>query len=389
MTSSVMSIWAGVTTSFIGSATYSLSVPNASEWRRTRTVPTSPRSSSTRSIWLTTSARLSGSAAFTLKNTASWPSALISLTIRSTLPSVALRSRWTPKMFSPARASARLVASPNPDDAPSASAQPLSWINASPSRGRPYSSIVESLGAMPKTAGIILVGNEILSGKIADSNAAYLCRELRALGVDVRRIAVIPDEIEVLAREVAAFSRDHDVVFTSGGVGPTHDDVTIEGVARAMDVKVVRHPLLVGILERHFRDRLNESHLKMAETREGAELVGGETVRFPTVLIRNVYILPGVPEVFRQKFEAIRERFRDQPIHLKNVFVAIGEGTLADYLNRLLVDFPLLLLGSYPEFSNPEYKVKVTLESRDRGYLEGALAEFLRRLPNDALVKVT
>ena len=242
---------------------------------------------------------------------------------------------------------------------------------------------------MPKTAGIVLVGNEILSGKIADANAAYLCRELRALGVDVRRISVIPDEVPLIAQEVAAFSRAHDVVFTSGGVGPTHDDVTIEGVAAAMGVTVARHPLLVGILERHFRDRLNDSHLKMAEIPEGAELVGGETVRFPTVLIRNVYILPGVPEIFRQKFEAIRERFRDQPIHLSNVFVAIGEGLLADYLNRLLVDFPQLLLGSYPELSNPEYKVKVTLESRDRGYLEGALAEFLRRLPADALVRVT
>lgn len=242
---------------------------------------------------------------------------------------------------------------------------------------------------MPKTAGIILIGNEILSGKIQDANAVYLCRELRALGVDVRRISVIPDEVQLIAEEVVVFSREFDVVFTSGGVGPTHDDVTIEGVARAMGVKLVRHPLLVGLLERHFGEQLKDSHLRMAETPEGAELVGGETVRFPTILMRNVYILPGVPEIFRRKFEAIREWFRDDPIHLRNVFVAIGEGTLADYLNRLLVDFPELLLGSYPEFSNPEYKVKVTLESRDRLYVEGALAEFLRRLPADALVKVT
>ena len=242
---------------------------------------------------------------------------------------------------------------------------------------------------MPKTAGIILVGNEILSGKIADANAAYLCRELRALGVDVRRIAVIPDEVELIAREVAEQSHDYDVVFTSGGVGPTHDDVTIEGVARAMGVKVVRHPALVGVLEGYYRDRLNEAHLKMAEMPEGAELLGGEPFRFPTILMRNVYILPGVPEIFRQKFEALRERFRDRPFHLKNVYVRIGEGTLADHLNRLLADFPSLLLGSYPEFSNPEYKVKVTLESRDAGYLESALAEFLRRLPEDALVRVT
>src|ERR671918_1367521 len=242
---------------------------------------------------------------------------------------------------------------------------------------------------MPKTAGIILIGNEILSGKIQDANAVYLCRELRALGVDVRRISVIPDEVQLIAEEVAGFSREFDVVFTSGGVGPTHDDVTIEGVARAMTVAGVRHPSLVALLERYYRGKVTDAALRMAEIPEGAELVGGETVRFPTVLIRNVYVLPGVPEIFRAKFEALRERFRDAPIHLKNVYVSIGEGTLADYLNRLLAEFPLLQLGSYPELSNPEYKVKVTLESRDRGYVEQALADFLARLPADVVVKVT
>jgi molybdenum cofactor synthesis domain-containing protein len=242
---------------------------------------------------------------------------------------------------------------------------------------------------MPKTAGIILIGNEILSGKIRDENAAYLCRELRALGVDVRRIAVIPDEVALIADEVAAFSKAFDLVFTSGGVGPTHDDVTIEGVARAMAVPVVRHPELVALLERYYRGKVTEAALRMAEIPEGAELVTGGTLRFPTILMRNVYVLPGVPEIFRQKFDALRERFRDQPIHLKNVFVRIGEGTLADYLNRLLESFPLLQLGSYPEFSNPEYQVKVTLESRDRGYLEQALGDFLARLPADAVVKVS
>ncbi|HEY7519590.1 MAG TPA: molybdopterin-binding protein [Methylomirabilota bacterium] len=242
---------------------------------------------------------------------------------------------------------------------------------------------------MPKTAGIILIGNEILSGKIRDENAAYLCRELRALGVDVRRIAVIPDEVSLIADEVATFTKAFDLVFTSGGVGPTHDDVTIEGVARAMAVPVVRHPELVALLERYYRGAVTEAALRMAEIPEGAELVTGGTLRFPTILMRNVYVLPGVPEIFRKKFDALRERFRDQPIHLKNVFVRIGEGTLADYLNRLLESFPLLQLGSYPEFSNPEYLVKVTLESRDRSYLEQALGDFLAQLPADAVVKVT
>jgi molybdenum cofactor synthesis domain-containing protein len=242
---------------------------------------------------------------------------------------------------------------------------------------------------MPKTAGIVLIGNEILSGKVIDANAAYLCRELRELGVDVRRIVVVPDEVPLIAEEVAAFSTMFDLVFTSGGVGPTHDDVTIEGVARAMGVPVVRHPELVTILERYYRDAVTEAALRMAEIPEGAELITGNGLRFPNIAMRNVYVLPGVPEIFRRKFEAMRERFRDAPIHLRNVFVRIGEGTLADYLNRLLDGFPLLLVGSYPELSNPEYQVKVTLESRDRAYLEQALAEFLVRLPGGAVVKVS
>src|SRR5262245_63348568 len=93
---------------------------------------------------------------------------------------------------------------------------------------------------MARTAGIVLIGNELLSGKVADVNAVYLCRELRALGVDVRRVVVIPDEIDTIAAEVAEFSRSFAVVFTSGGVGPTHDDVTIEGVSEAFGVPVVR-----------------------------------------------------------------------------------------------------------------------------------------------------
>src|SRR5436309_16051633 len=103
---------------------------------------------------------------------------------------------------------------------------------------------------MPKTAGIILIGNEILSGKTVDANAAYLCRELRELGVEVRRVVVIPDEVSLSAEAVAAFSKAFDLVFTSGAVAPTHEAVTIEGVARAKGVPVVRRPELAARVER-------------------------------------------------------------------------------------------------------------------------------------------
>lgn len=241
---------------------------------------------------------------------------------------------------------------------------------------------------MGKTAGIILIGNELLSGKVVDANAAYLCRQFRELGVEVRKISVIPDEVDLIAREVREFQLAYTWVFTSGGVGPTHDDVTIEGVARGLGVRVVRHPDLVARLTEVFRERLNDARLKMTEIPEGAELLAMDSLVVPVLAIANVFVFPGVPEIFRQKFEAIKERFRERPFLLRNVYVRIGEGTLAEHLNAMLTEFPELLCGSYPEFSNPEYKVRVTLESKEPEYLDRALHYLLDRLPVEAVVRV-
>jgi molybdenum cofactor synthesis domain-containing protein len=241
---------------------------------------------------------------------------------------------------------------------------------------------------MAKTAGIILIGNEILSGKVVDANATYLCRQFRELGVDVRKVSVIPDEIDLISREVREFQAAYDWVFTSGGVGPTHDDVTIPGIAHALGVPVVRHPDLVAKLTAALGGRLNEARLKMAEVPEGAELLAEDSLVVPVLSIRNLYIFPGVPEIFRLKFEAIKERFRDRPFLLRNVYLRIGEGSLADHLNAMLRVFPEILCGSYPEFSNTEYRVKVTLESKAREYLEAALKDLLERLPPGAVVRV-
>jgi molybdenum cofactor synthesis domain-containing protein len=241
---------------------------------------------------------------------------------------------------------------------------------------------------MAKTAGIVLIGNELLSGKVVDANAAYLCRQFRELGVEVRKISVIPDEVDLIAREVREFQAAFTWVFTSGGVGPTHDDVTIEGVARALGVPVVRDPGLVARFTEVFHDRLNEARLKMADVPEGAELLAMDSLIVPVVKLANVFVFPGVPEIFRQKFEAIKERFRERPFLLRNVYVRIGEGTLAEHLNAMLDEFPELLCGSYPEFSNPEYKVRVTLESKEFDYLERALRYLLDRLPVQSVVRV-
>ena len=240
---------------------------------------------------------------------------------------------------------------------------------------------------MNRTAGIIVIGNEILSGKVTDTNSSFLARELRQMGVDVRRITVIPDELDDIARTVRWFHERFDLVFTSGGVGPTHDDVTIEGVARAFDRAVVRERELEQKLRDFYKEKVNDARLKMSEVPAGAELIYGGALAFPTMKVENVYVLPGIPEILQSKFLAIRDRFAVDPFYLRIVYTREGEGAIAQFLNDTLRLFPELLLGSYPKIGDPEYLVKLTLESKDREYVERALEHLLRVLPEGCVVK--
>jgi FAD synthetase len=241
---------------------------------------------------------------------------------------------------------------------------------------------------MSKTAGIVIIGNEVLSGKTRDTNSHFFCTELRQLGVEVQKISTIQDDVQIIGKEVASFSARFDYVFTSGGVGPTHDDVTIEGVAHGLGVKVVRHPDIEGRMRQRLGDQVNEARLRMANVPEGATLLATEAPFAAIVKIRNIYIFPGIPRILEERFHAIKERFRDTPYYLKNVYVRYGEGVIASILNELLVNFPNLMLGSYPVLELPDYKVKVTLESKDANYLEQALRAFIASLPADAVHRV-
>jgi molybdenum cofactor synthesis domain-containing protein len=233
---------------------------------------------------------------------------------------------------------------------------------------------------MSKTAGIIVIGNEILSGKTRDENSPYLVRELRDLGVDVRKISVIADELQFIADEVRIFSESYDYVFTTGGVGPTHDDLTMNGIANAFGRRVRRNQDLEAGIRNFYAKELIDGNLRMADVPEGARLVGAKGMLFPVVAVENVYIFPGVPEILQRKFELVKENFRDAPFYLREVFIKADEGQIAATLHRLLADFPDLLLGSYPYFDNPVYSIKLTLESKDLVYLDRAHSELVQHL---------
>jgi len=238
------------------------------------------------------------------------------------------------------------------------------------------------------TAGILVIGNEILSGKVVDTNSPYLCQQLRELGVDVERILTIPDDVATIAAEVKTMSQNYDFVFTSGGIGPTHDDMTIDAIALAFGRSLEHNESIADRMQRGVGKVLNESQLKMAQIPEGAHLLDSGDLWFPLVIVENVYIFPGIPELLRKKFDSARDRFRGVPFVLKHVYVTKRESDIAESLHELLNEFPDLALGSYPKLKEEHFRVMLTLESRDADYVERALASLLARLPSDAVFKV-
>lgn len=243
-------------------------------------------------------------------------------------------------------------------------------------------------------AGLIIIGDEILSGKTADTNTPFLIGELRELGVKLCEIAVIADDIAGIAETVRRFAGRYTHVFTSGGVGPTHDDLTIAGVAQGFDVPVERHAELVRILLAYYSGRrtpLVERNLRMADVPAGVTLLAGPDLHWPVLLMRNVYILPGIPEIFRRKFLAIRERFRDAPFHLRQIFVRGEEGEIARHLDHVAQSYPSVAVGSYPLLAPAQdgHRVKLTLESKDEDAANRASDELAELLGEDLIVRRT
>lgn len=237
-------------------------------------------------------------------------------------------------------------------------------------------------------AEVLIVGNEILSGKVTDEHTPFLCREFRALGVDVRRVVVLPDEVEEIAVAVRAAWGRADLIVTTGGVGPTHDDVTVAGIAQGLDRPLVRHPMLGDLIRGVYGVTDNPHVNRLADVPEGAELLAAEGMRVPVIVVDKLYIFPGVPEILRKKFHAIKGRFRSQPFYLRTIYLRVGEEPIAALLFDVTREFPMLALGSYPVVDRSAYRTKLTLESKDVAYLNAAFAFVVARLPADAVVEV-
>jgi molybdenum cofactor synthesis domain-containing protein len=234
----------------------------------------------------------------------------------------------------------------------------------------------------PKTAAALVIGNELLSGKVEDANVHVLATALRGLGIELRRVVMVLDEIDVIAREVRALADAHDWLFTSGGVGPTHDDVTVHAVARAFGLDVVEDPTLASMLREHYRERCTTGHLQMALIPRGASLESHESVRWPTIRVGNTWLLPGVPEIFRMKLAVVVDRLSGGVGFLSRaVFTKMDEGDLKPLLDHVVERYPDISIGSYPKWSDPSYKTKLTFDGRDPVRVDAARDAFIALLP--------
>jgi molybdenum cofactor synthesis domain-containing protein len=239
------------------------------------------------------------------------------------------------------------------------------------------------MSAPSPSAAAIVVGNEILSGKVSEANVYELARLLRDSGVLLSRVVVIPDDLETISRETRALSAEHDYVITSGGVGVTHDDVTIAGVARAFGVPVVRDPELEALIRLHYGKKILENHLALANVPQGARKLTAHGYTWPLVAIENVFILPGIPEIFRRKLGILRAHLEKTlaPFLSRAVYTRMDEALLKPLLDEVVASHTAVEVGSYPRWNDPKYETKITFDGKEGEAIERALEHFLKLLP--------
>ena len=241
---------------------------------------------------------------------------------------------------------------------------------------------------MTKTAAVLVIGDEILSGRTQDTNTNTIARFLTALGIDLKEVRVVGDVESEIVAGLNALRGRYDFVFTTGGIGPTHDDITADAVARAFDVGIGYHPDAYALLEaRYPPGEFNEMRKRMARIPEGASLVANPVSGAPGFHIGNVYVMAGVPMVMRAMLEQIAPQLpRDVAVTSITVEAAIPEGTIAPGLAQLQKGHPDVAIGSYPFYregtANP-FGAQLVIRGRDVQAVERAalaLEEMLQAL---------
>jgi molybdenum cofactor synthesis domain-containing protein len=219
------------------------------------------------------------------------------------------------------------------------------------------------------TAALVVIGDEILSGRTQDKNVAQVATWLNEQGIRLAEVRVVPDDQQRIVDAVNALRGEHDYLFTTGGIGPTHDDITVDAIAAAFGVPVVVNRQARAILEDYYRDRqfnLTETRLRMARTPDGAELIANPSSGAPGVKMGNVYILAGVPHIAASMLEALTGKLEGgRPVVSVTVGARAPESDVADLLRETEAAHPGVAIGSYPFFKDGTYGANFVVRSED------------------------
>jgi molybdenum cofactor synthesis domain-containing protein len=241
------------------------------------------------------------------------------------------------------------------------------------------------------TAALIVIGDEILSGRTEDKNIAQVARWLNTQGIRLSEVRVVPDRKDAIVTAVNALRPNHDYVFTTGGIGPTHDDITVDSIAAAFEVPVIIHPEARRILDDYYRDRplgLTEARLRMARVPAGAELIPNPTSGAPGVKVGNVYILAGVPNIAKAMLEALDGLLEGgRPMVSITVRAHTAESDVAELLKQVQDEHPGVSIGSYPFYGHGRYGADFVVRCDDEK-LAIACAKDLRKRLKKAHIEV-
>lgn len=220
-------------------------------------------------------------------------------------------------------------------------------------------------GAKRSSVGVIIIGDELLKGSIKEANIAFFVERFRALGAELSEVVIVGDQRALLAKKIRAFAGRFDHVCTTGGIGPTHDDVTLDAVGDAFGVPLVQHVGLQERIKAFVGSDLNEGHLRLSRLPLGSQLIESEALQWPVLSFENVVIFPGVPHLLRRKFRAIESMFRGTGFHWAALTISRRETEICTDLDAIALASPEVNIGSYPRLEGDTWVVQLTVDGPD------------------------
>ena len=234
------------------------------------------------------------------------------------------------------------------------------------------------------SAALVIIGNEILSGRTQDANLNYLAKQLTSMGIQMSEVRAIRDDTDEIIDAVNSLRKRFDYVFTTGGIGPTHDDITCESIAKAFGRKYILNLEAKTILEEYYDGssrELNEARLRMAYTPEGASLIENPVSRAPGFMVENVIVLAGIPAVMRAMFESLAPTLRTgKKVLSRSISVMTGEGDIARSLANIQKSWETVEIGCYPFVRDGKYGTTLVLRGSDKVSLDGAHKNLLQAM---------